>query len=35
MKSASGEAWQKMKSGVDDAMAELEKGYKQAESEAK
>jgi predicted nucleic acid-binding Zn-ribbon protein len=35
MKNASGDAWEKLKSGVDGAMTELEKAYKQAESESR
>lgn len=35
MKDASGDAWKKLKSGVDSAVTELEKAYKQAESESK
>lgn len=35
MKDASGDAWEKLQSGVDGAMTELEKAYKQAESESK
>lgn len=35
MKDASGDAWKKLKSGVDGAMSELEKAYKEAEPESK
>ncbi len=35
MKDASGDAWKKLKSGVDGALTELEKAYKEAESESK
>jgi uncharacterized phage infection (PIP) family protein YhgE len=35
LKDASGDAWKKLKSGVDSAMTEMEKAYKQAETESK
>jgi hypothetical protein len=35
MKEASGDAWEKLKSGVDSAMTEMDKAYKQAETESK
>ncbi len=35
MKGAGAEAWEKLKSGVDEALGELEKSYKQAEPEKK
>ena len=35
MKEASGDTWEKLKSGVDSAMTEMEKAYKQAEPESK
>jgi len=35
MKDASGDAWKKLKSGMDSAVDELEKSYKQAETESK
>jgi len=35
MKGAGAEAWEKLKSGADEALAELEKDYKQAEPEKK
>jgi uncharacterized coiled-coil DUF342 family protein len=35
MRDVSGEAWEKIKSGVDGAITELEQAYKQAESESR
>ena len=35
MKESSAEAWQKMKTGLDNAMQDLQKGYNNAKSEMK